>query len=287
MLRSLRSISDGPMNATRIPTPTRTNRVARRLLIFAALGFLSAACLMPTALPRLLRQTPTPAPLDFCVTVGPAPRFEFTFDKIEPDRAAPGQVVSVTGWGQFVDPCTRKVVTFWDPSVILFFDGQEAGAIVCQDDVCQGQLTVPEDAQPGTHTISINLSVSNGIPIIILEATDPARTPAPSPAVSGCGEGEGTEVVWPRLNELQPDRAAPGGAIKVLGSGGYIRCGESGYNESARSFQLSFDQAPVAQLGCYVNHCQVEFTVPAGTTPGLHTLSVEGGSERSVEIIQP
>ena len=90
--------------------------------------------------------------------------------------------------------------------------------------------------------------------------------------------------IWPQLTEVQPAQVAPGAKVKVFGSGGYMRCGAS-HNESARAFQLFFDDQPIAQLSCYVNHCEQEFTLPIDALPGAHTLSVEGGSSLPIQII--
>jgi hypothetical protein len=87
--------------------------------------------------------------------------------------------------------------------------------------------------------------------------------------------------VPPVLVEIDPDEASPGEEVKVLGSGGYTLwhngCVE-GINESARDFELYFDDELVGSINCMVNHCEVDFTIPLEAFPGNHTISLEGGS---------
>jgi hypothetical protein len=51
-----------------------------------------------------------------------------------------------------------------------------------------------------------------------------------------------------------------------------------GINESARDFELYFDDELVGSINCMVNHCEVDFTIPLEALPGNHTISIEGGS---------
>jgi hypothetical protein len=89
--------------------------------------------------------------------------------------------------------------------------------------------------------------------------------------------------VWPQLDNAQPAQASPGTEIKVVGSGGYLRCGQ-GYNESARSFELYFDGQPIGSIACYVKHCEVTLEIPADAASGVHTISVEGGSGVNIQV---
>ncbi len=115
-------------------------------------------------------------------------------------------------------------------------------------------------------------------PVTPLAQSSPTPLVAGTPTPSGCLPGEHAEMVWPRLTELQPPQAKAGSTVKVIGSGGYIRCGQGGYNESARNFQLYLDDKPIISLVCYVNHCENSFTIPVNTSAGTHVISVEGGS---------
>lgn len=129
-------------------------------------------------------------------------------------------------------------------------------------------------------------AVSILIAPVLFAACTPA-TPTPPPSDPGCPAGEPAEMVWPQLSEIQPPQSAPGSTVKVIGSGGYVRCGEAGYNESARSFQLFFNDQPAAEISCYVNHCETELTLPGDAPAGRHTISVEGGSSIDLEITSP
>jgi hypothetical protein len=83
------------------------------------------------------------------------------------------------------------------------------------------------------------------------------------------------ELVLPELTEVQPAQIIPGAEIKVIGTGGYLRDTCGGYNESARTFQLYFDNEPISTLDCYVNRCEGRLALPAETLPGSYCLSVE------------
>ncbi len=122
--------------------------------------------------------------------------------------------------------------------------------------------------------------------------TDPAATatpiaPAAAPSPSGCLSGEAATIVWPQLSDLQPKQAAEGSEVTVIASGGYVQCGASGFNESARSFRVNLDGVAVSSISCYVNHCEGKFTLPRGVAAGTHLVSVEGGSHLTLEVTQP
>jgi hypothetical protein len=83
------------------------------------------------------------------------------------------------------------------------------------------------------------------------------------------------ELVLPRLTEVQPAQATPGSEITVVGAGGYIQDNCGGYIESARVFTLYLDDAPAAELSCYVNRCEARVTLPVTISTGSHCLSLE------------
>ncbi|MBI5304633.1 MAG: alpha/beta fold hydrolase [Chloroflexi bacterium] len=91
--------------------------------------------------------------------------------------------------------------------------------------------------------------------------------------------------VPPTLTELAPTQAAPGEVVRVIGKGGYLFTPPSGYNESARDWQLVFDGKPVARLNCMSNHCETQMTVPTDATAGAHEISVEGGSKLALQVV--
>jgi hypothetical protein len=98
---------------------------------------------------------------------------------------------------------------------------------------------------------------------------------------------EEAELIWPTLRQVQPSRAVPGDQVEIRGTGGFLywnnECGEF-RNESARDFQLFFDGETVGSITCYAHTCLADLTVPADAAPGIHTISIEGGSSIDIEI---
>jgi heat shock protein HslJ len=96
------------------------------------------------------------------------------------------------------------------------------------------------------------------------------------------------ELIWPTLHQIAPERPAPGDTVEVRGTGGYRywnnECGEF-RNESARDFQLTFDGQPAGSITCYAHTCLADLTIPLDAAPGIHTLSVEGGSSLEIESV--
>jgi hypothetical protein len=101
---------------------------------------------------------------------------------------------------------------------------------------------------------------------------------------------ETAQVIWPELAPIKTEGAAPGDELEIIAVGGYLQwdneCGES-VNESARTFQLYFDDEPAGTIQCYVNTCRGTIVIPAGTSPGAHKLSVEGGSSVVIDLVAP
>ena len=98
---------------------------------------------------------------------------------------------------------------------------------------------------------------------------------------------EDAEIVWPELIDIQPAQVTPGDKVEITAMGGYLywnnECGTR-WDESARTFQLYFDDTPVSSILCYVNYCETDLTVPGDVPSGTHTISVEGGSNLSIEV---
>lgn len=128
--------------------------------------------------------------------------------------------------------------------------------------------------------------ISGAPPPAAPTATTAVASPNATPTGLGCLPSEKAELVWPKLQEIKPSQVPPGGTLRVIGSGGYVRCGERGYNESSRFFHLYLDGEPVSKINCYVNHCEGDLTVPNTTLPGEHAISVEGGSGISVVVLE-
>ena len=90
--------------------------------------------------------------------------------------------------------------------------------------------------------------------------------------------------MWPTLVGVGPEVAAPGEGIEIIGQGGYLFTPPSGYNESARGFEVFFDGEVAGEVSCYVNRCEGRITVPDSATEGMHAISVDGGSELELEV---
>ncbi|MBI4203216.1 MAG: lamin tail domain-containing protein [Chloroflexi bacterium] len=93
-------------------------------------------------------------------------------------------------------------------------------------------------------------------------------------------------VVWPTLQRAEPAMVAPGETVTVFGTGGYFRV-NGGYDESARSFVLTFDGSPIGKVDCYVNYCHGMFQAPVDAAIGGHVVEVEGGSHLTIEVRGP
>jgi hypothetical protein len=127
----------------------------------------------------------------------------------------------------------------------------------------------------------------------ILDALDTAMgAPVSSPEARDCSipnafPTEEAQLIWPTLRQVQPAHAAPGAEVEIRGTGGFLdwnnECGEF-RNESARDFQLYYDDEPVGSITCYAHTCLANLTIPADAAPGTHTISVEGGSSIDMQI---
>ena len=93
-------------------------------------------------------------------------------------------------------------------------------------------------------------------------------------------------IVWPTLDEIELGAATPGEEVQVTAHGGYLRIGESGYDESSRPFALYFDGSSVNDVGCYVVSCRGSFTVPSDASVGDHQVCAEGGSCVTLRVVQ-
>ena len=109
--------------------------------------------------------------------------------------------------------------------------------------------------------------------------------PATATHTSGPAATATATVVWPTLQEAQPAQAAPNRQLRVTGSGGYLRAPGGAYNESNRTFALTFDGRTIGTIACYANRCEGRVTIPADAAVGPHQLAVEGGSSLAVQVI--
>ena len=114
-------------------------------LLCSGLAILILGCASPTA-------TPTPT-----ATATPAPEPTVVWPSlasIEPQTVSPGEKVLISGSGGylFVPPGG-----YIEDSRIFeaFFDGEPIGSVTCFVNTCQGEFSVPETAEPGEHTVSL------------------------------------------------------------------------------------------------------------------------------------
>ena len=149
---------------------------------------------------------------------------------------------------------------------------------------CGGTAATPSLAPTVTPTGAPGL-VATAAPTPTPKVTIPTATLEPLPS-------DITQVVVPPdLSRINPGEAAPGEEVQIEGSGGHIELRDEqgaviGYIESAASFALFFDGEPIGSIDCYVNTCRGTMIVPEEALPGNHQISVEGGSSRSVTIVE-
>lgn len=86
------------------------------------------------------------------------------------------------------------------------------------------------------------------------------------------------EVVLPKITEIKPAQVKPGSQVSFIGTGGYVRDSCGGISEGARKFKLYLDNEPIADISCYVNHCEGKFVLSSAIAPGSHCLGVQEGT---------
>lgn len=117
-------------------------------------------------------------------------------------------------------------------------------------------------------------------------ATEVPASTAPasaSPANRATPTSSG-ELVYPSLQAVVPAQAAPGTLVKIRASGGHVRLAGGGFNESLRTFPLTFDGAPFGTISCHVSGCDASVVIPLNTPPGNHRIGVEGGSTIDIQV---
>ena len=120
---------------------------------------------------------------------------------------------------------------------------------------------------------------------------NPWTCPGDCPKPTSPPEAPQFTLVFPALARLEPAQAAPGGEVRVSGSGGYLFTPPNGYDESARSFALKLEGAGLPQalelgrLSCYVNHCEALVALPKDLAPGDYQVAAEGGSKLPLRVV--
>ncbi len=111
----------------------------------------------------------------------------------------------------------------------------------------------------------------------------PTIVPFPGTPTAQCA----LEEILPKIEEVQPEVIRPGSEVAVSASGGYLRDNCGGYIEGARMYKIYFDDEPVADLSCYVNHCEGKFTLAQSVTVGRHCMGVEKGScQLEIDVVE-
>ena len=82
----------------------------------------------------------------------------------------------------------------------------------------------------------------------------------------------------PKIEEIRPATIKPGTEVSVVASGGYLRDNCGVFIEGSRVYKLYFDDEPIADLACYINHCEGKFTLPLSVSAGRHCMGVQKGS---------
>ena len=94
------------------------------------------------------------------------------------------------------------------------------------------------------------------------------------------------EEVLPKIEEILPAEIKAGSEVMVTASGGYLKDNCGAIFEGARAYKLYFDDEPIADLSCYVNHCEGKFVLPANVAAGRHCLGVQKGScQLEVDVV--
>ncbi len=94
------------------------------------------------------------------------------------------------------------------------------------------------------------------------------------------------EEVLPKIDGIRPEEIRPGTEVTVTADGGYFKDNCGGVNESARTYQIFFDDEPVGDLQCYVNHCEGKFVLSASVPAGRHCMGVQKGScQTEVDVV--
>ena len=101
-----------------------------------------------------------------------------TLESLTPSAAAPGQQVVVIGDGGYVrlNGGYNESARSFD----LYFDGSRVGSIGCYVNRCEGRFTVPEDALPESHMIT----VEGGSGLSIQASPLPTATASPQAAAT-------------------------------------------------------------------------------------------------------
>ncbi|MFI8826604.1 hypothetical protein [Streptomyces sp. NPDC053431] len=221
---------------------------------------------MSTAL-RLVRRLLTAVLLSAAISVGPValspltallPRAAAASLTLDPATGPPGRYVTLHG---SFPACGEATVTF---------DGAGVGGAVHDPDTQEldGSFTVPQDAQPGPHPVTVTCR--------------PEGTSASASfTVTGEPDGGGTTTTPPPAGDLTlrlvPDHASIGDVIDVQGTG-FDAC-------SPRTVDLYVVDGPDIASGIEVSetgHFSYQETVPDRTAPDTYTFRAACSADPSL-----
>ncbi len=115
--------------------------------------------------------SPTPVPTG--IPLPPSDSMVWpTLRSLNPPRATPGDAVVVTGYGGYAKVDGGDIES--PRAFYLSFDGQFAGSLGCYVNRCEGHLTVPAGATPGTHLITVEGGAS-----LVIQVAPPKQIPTP------------------------------------------------------------------------------------------------------------
>lgn len=139
-----------------------------------------------------------------------------------------------------------------------------------------------------------HLAVTLTLAVLVLVAACANEDESSSPVVPTTASPNSlvTQVVVPpSLSRLNPEEASPGEEVEIEAIGGLVKLvnddgGVTGHIESAKSFTLFFDGEPIGSIVCFIGRCEGTLNVPDDAQPGSHQISVEGGSSRSLRVVE-
>lgn len=140
-------------------------KLLQQIIGVTLVALLLSGCGTPAATPTPLVPTVTPIPPTLIPEPpGCTPASEVTKEivwpqlyEVQPDQVALGGEIKVMASGGYLilDDGCRKGYNESHRTFQLDFDGEPVGSISCYVNHREATLTVPADALPGTHTISV------------------------------------------------------------------------------------------------------------------------------------
>ena len=125
--------------------------------------------------------------------------------------------------------------------------------------------------------LAFAIAVLSGVLLVGASACSPRQStivPFPLTSATPCAQ----EEIGPKITEIRPAEIKPGSEVTVIATGGYFRDTCGGYHEDARTYKIYVDNEPIADLSCYVHHCEGKFVLPESIAVGSHCMGVQKGA---------